>query len=899
MRRDLPDRFRKILRMFFLVVTSGIAGIAGKTTSPTAMRVPWSRHPEGVMRQWLVCGEFPSAPQQDGLDEDYLGGEAGVHPREGMTQVRPDGSQAVWTFVDAPADVVNLLSVFPHRPQAHVVAYAYTTLFRPAAGKALFLIGSDDGCKVWVNGAPVLERHVTRDLRPDSDRVEVTLAAGVNTVLLKIAQAQGGWGFTLRVQEMPDPLRSAPGKPNHTDSLAPAVSASQELLTVATDAAWTARRFGMPIKLTVIGVGGRVWESRQAMRGMRLQLDAARWPTGPYEIRCQATGSDGYPMIGHTLWYHGDALDAVKQLVATAPTAQLATTAPEMLHAILAAMLTVRLGEMATVERIPANRQQAICAILMEYAELLQDAQDHADGFVRLAYRDEVDDSPQFCRVYLPPDYTPTRTWPLVVNLHGKVTENPPYSSMGGMERRFDATADRYAVIMLYPYGRGNAFYEGVGEQDVLRCIAMAKQRFAVDDDRVYLTGYSMGGAGTWHVGTHHPELFAALGPIFGGREFRVTSDPKTLAQLSPTALYRLERLKSSVVNAESLFTTPVFVNQGAVDKTVPVGISRYGAGLLQQWGYQIRYWEHPGKGHRAPLGCEDTLMEWLLAQRLVAHPRQVRIRSGELRTAAAHWVRIDQRENPADFMYVDAEIVGPNRIRLDTQNVLQVTLTPGDALIDSNTPVTVTWNDKIEIIPATAAMTLRAPGYTPVLRSKRPELEGPVADIFLTPFAIVQGTIAPDPAMRQACERAAQAVATQWETEQHWRPRYFLDTELTHADAAKYSLLLIGGPSENLIASELAGQLPLQVTPTRITIGTRAVSVHDAAVQLIYPHPLNADRYVLVRTATSPAGMKFCDKLSADLDFSIADGVKTPWVAAGYFDNAWQIATKYVEWGR
>jgi len=46
---------------------------------------------------------------------------------------------------------------------------------------------------------------------------------------------------------------------------------------------------------------------------------------------------------------------------------------------------------------------------------------------VRLAWRDDVDDSPQFARAHLPPDYDPAREWPMVVVLHGYNPDNPPY----------------------------------------------------------------------------------------------------------------------------------------------------------------------------------------------------------------------------------------------------------------------------------------------------------------------------------------------------------------------------------------------------------------------------------------------------------------------------------------
>ena len=66
----------------------------------------------------------------------------------------------------------------------------------------------------------------------------------------------------------------------------------------------------------------------------------------------------------------------------------------------------------------------------------------------------------------------------------------------------------------MEPHGRGNTSYLGLGDQDVMRVIKLAKERFNIDPDRIYIKGDSMGGWGTWAVGTRHPDVFAAIAPI-------------------------------------------------------------------------------------------------------------------------------------------------------------------------------------------------------------------------------------------------------------------------------------------------------------------------------------------------------------------------------------------------
>ena len=70
---------------------------------------------------------------------------------------------------------------------------------------------------------------------------------------------------------------------------------------------------------------------------------------------------------------------------------------------------------------------------------------------------------------------------------------------------------------MLTPYGRGeSAGYYGIAEADVLRAMDHVQRAYHVDEDRVHLTGLSMGGGGTWHIGLRYPDRFASISPVCG-----------------------------------------------------------------------------------------------------------------------------------------------------------------------------------------------------------------------------------------------------------------------------------------------------------------------------------------------------------------------------------------------
>jgi dienelactone hydrolase len=884
-----------------VILTAAAAAQTGPAAAPKLkdeMRLPWTRQESSrCIRTWLLLGEFPN-PARKGLDTDYLtsqGGEAKIVPAAGMTHQRPDGTTAAWKEFTSPVDIVDLTTTFPGRPGADVVAYAYTTVERPAAGKALLSLGSDDGVAIWLNGQRVFYNPASRGASPDQDQVEVDMQAGTNRLLLKVDQSSGGWGFVLRVLDAGGVRRAAP----LAARLIPSDPGTVILASnPGTDPAQTAR-------FEVMRAGGKIVAVESARRGEQVAFNSAKWPDGAYDVRVTVQDWQGKYDRAFLTIYKGDAQAAATRLIETAPKAPVAT--PEQGHHAM-------LAEMAK-DRI-ASGSRNLPNVLLEFEELQQQIQGgpgpvHSSGFVRLAYQDDVDGSTQFCRAYLPATYDPAKRWPLVIWLHGFNGENPVYWKWWWADTRHMPLAERHDIVYVEPHGRGNTSYNGIGDRDVMRCIDLAKQRFKIDDDRVYLTGQSMGGGGTWVVASRHPGMFAAIAPVFGGFDYHIFLSEDQLAKLTPRERAQNER-QSSYVQSESLLNTPIYVNHGDADPSVDVEQSRYAVRMLQRWGYDIRYREHPGKGHGG-LGNDDEAIDWLLRYKRNPNPAHVRVRAADLKDAAAYWLRIDQRAGGRDIMAADAEAVGPNAIRLDTANVVAVTLSPGAPLVDPARPLRVSWNGAPArtVTLEKGRVTLFAEGYSRAPGEKSARVAGPIGDALTGPFAVVVGTVSSDAGLRELCSRKAQAIADFWSASQHQPVRLYKDVEIPEADLARYSLLLIGGPDANAVTRKLAASLPLRISGGEVVIAGRTFEAPDAAVTMIHPNPLNPERYVVVTTSTSPAGMNFFSPLGNEMtqfDYVIVDGAvpnahrgrtaEKVRLAAGLFDRNWKIDDKLLDRG-
>ena len=860
------------------------------------MRMPWKRGGDTFLRLWLIAGPFPG-----GLETDCLrgqGGEAHLQPVDGQEQKKADGSTVRWHFQKSWGDDVTFDDATGSTEPA--VDYAFTRVPRSGAGRTMLSVGSADGIRLWLNGKLVLSRDGLRSSTPDEDQVEVEMNPGENSLLVKVpAQSK----FCARLLE---PGTVLTRKAEIGPSL---VKLSADGFTLKTDIG-SERTAIDAVKIEVIQPGGEVVFNSSAPRGARLEVDARDWPEGPYEVRCSTHTFTGLLYATHLPWYKGEFLPKAKELAAVAAAADASKPEGFTLR-MLAAMVEDRLG--CKLSEVKGNPWRKVHSPLMEYEEMMLErrgtpARIRPHGFVRLAYVDEVDGSPQYCRAYLPPEYDPAKKWPLVIQMHGYNPANPGYVRWWGADERHSGINTEFSnhqgVIYMEPHGRGNTQYLGMGDNDVQRVIAEAKRLFNVDEDRIYLTGDSMGGWGTWNVATRHPDMFAAIAPVFGGTDYHAQMSEEDLAGLTPRDRFFSEK-QSSWSMADGLLNIPIYVHHGDADQAVNVEYSRWGVRLLQRWGYDVRYHEYPGRSHEALESQNGNLnIEWFLQHRRNPNPRHVRLRSAELRNASAYWVHVRQSASPLAFMAVDAEIVDGNELRLDTENILDIELTPSTALVDTAKPVNVVWNGAArEVRLEGGKVHLAAAGYRPAALHKNGRLPGSIADFAVTPFAVVIGTISKDPGMVTLCHAKASVFIENWREWQKQEPRVFADTAIGEAEMAKYSLLLVGGAEANKVTARLADGIPVRISADRISIDGRDFPVKDAALQMIYPHPLNPERYVWIAAGTSTNGMYFNElnpQRLYDWDYVIRDGLIPAYqqrtsmldtrIVSGMFDSNWRF---------
>lgn len=185
----------------------------------------------------------------------------------------------------------------------------------------------------------------------------------------------------------------------------------------------------------------------------------------------------------------------------------------------------------------------------------------------------------------------PEKGWPLVVFLHGAGERG---TNLNDVKRhgppKLIADGKNIPAIVVAPQCPPDETWDPHLVKALTDKIVQSQK---VDTSRVYLTGLSMGGFGTWATAVEYPETYAAISPICGGVGIRILS----LGKLSKT---------------------PCWIFHGEDDSVVPADFGRQAAAALEKAGAPVKLTLYPGVGHDSWTRTYDDpeFWKWLLAQK-------------------------------------------------------------------------------------------------------------------------------------------------------------------------------------------------------------------------------------------------------------------------------------------
>jgi dienelactone hydrolase len=556
------------------------------------------------------------------------------------------------------------------------------------------------------------------------------------------------------------------------------------------------------------------------------------------------------------------------------------------------------------------------------YAERLAAGEDPwkgRTGALTKAYRSEIDGTLQPYGLYVPESYDPAKPWPLVVGLHGSGSNHLLHRrrlfGLGNEPGEGDYEAIRkehplpdVGFLVLAPYGRGeSAGYNGIGEADVLRAMDHVQRAYNVDPDRVHLTGLSMGGGGTWHIGLRYPDRFASISPVCGVADLDLMPWTTGWGALDKE-LMSLTGYSRLVENASNL---QVFVFHGDEDDAVSVVASRRMMEAFEKAGLtgHAHYFELPGVTHFSwDFAYRDAALFRRVADiRRDPFPERVVYSTFSPRYSKAYWLRIDRIDRGLVLARLEGtQKAGAFDVSTDNLSAFSILLAP--AIAPAGKPIEVKVNGKSVFRGAPKGDVLsfaggkgswkrtdpwRGPAQGPPDHAEASSRGGSLAQY--GPHVYVYGTLGDD-ATTAASKTTAETLAD-WGPGVRARWRVLADTEVTPELMSTSDLVLVGTSATNRVLAALVG-LPLHQDASGTYASGRKVAGPAASYRLLYPNPGATHHRILVYGGASPAALErfrpprvrttprafsqFADYLVVGEDGSV--------VLEGYFEDGYTI---------
>ncbi len=669
--------------------------------------------------------------------------------------------------------------------------------------------------------------------------------------------------------------------------------------------------------------------------GFVLSASAASKPAPPY----QPTDDEKQQIRAKA----GELASALKQLAAKKPDAALLADV-EVYHKAAEWILRYADEEFYS-KRYVADALAALDRGLARAKELAANKPSWPAQKGRLvrAYRSRVDGSVQPYGLIIPDSYDGKKPVRLDLVLHGRggTLNEVSFIASHDADAKSKPVPPEQNYITLEVFGRVNNAYRWAGETDVFEALASVQQRYNIDAKRIVLRGFSMGGAGAWHLGLHYPDKWAA---VEAGAGFTDTKKYAKLSDLPPwqeTTLHIYDA-EDYALNA---FNVPLVAYAGEDDPALRCTTAMREA--LEREGFKFKpdglNWlttdlraiflvgpKTPHRWHPESKAASDKFINEAVAGGRQS-PTRVRFVTYTTRFNLCFGFTIAALEKQYQRAEVDAEQVAPRKgFRVKTSNVSRLTISvllEGlDLAIDGQSfhfhaARTASIRDHTTATPKPQPFRFskdkpsqitfeRRDGKWSLLANsdntfamrKRHGLQGPIDDAFMEPFLCVRPTGAPNHALANDGAKARlELFAKEFPKWMRGDVQVKDDTAITKDDIANQNLILFGDPSSNKLIAQIADKLPIKWTKDTITLGGKTFSAADHVLVMIYPNPLNPSRYVVLNSGHTFGEKEFRgtnallfprlgDYAVLKLTKSAAGDVSEEVALAGLFDEQWEL---------
>lgn len=567
-------------------------------------------------------------------------------------------------------------------------------------------------------------------------------------------------------------------------------------------------------------------------------------------------------------------------------------------------------------EAIDVKKIGSLHAAGMERAKQLADGKPGwLTGIAPRGYLSRIDNSVQPYALSVPRNYKPgdKKKYRVDIFCHGRGEDMLEAKMIGDKVPPAD---DKFIV---HPYGRYCCANKFAGEMDVHEILDSLRRQYPIDDDRIVLTGFSMGGGAVWHLSVHYSDQWVATSPGAGFCEIKIYQKLAEKGELEKMPWWEqtLFHWYDAPDYARNLMNVPLIAYAGTEDPQQQSGTimekvcADLGFKMQRIWGEKVGHKYEP----KAKAELDKRLDEYAAKGRNPA-PDHVILETWTLRYNKMFWITADALESHWQRTTIDAKIkAGVVTINSKNTTALTIHFSAGQCPLKGNPTIEID-GDKLST-PAVAAdgswnvVLVKTGGHWVVdpqkkmdvfQLAKRHALQGPIDDAFLDRFIMVRPTGKPmhEATAKWAKEELDHAVL-QWHRIFRGEAMVKSDADISENDIASSNLILFGDPASNKILAKIADKLPIKWDNKQIIAAEgRKFDAGTHALIAIYPNPLNPTKYIVLNsgfTFREDANATNSRQIPILPDYAIVDVTTPPnahspgkIVNAGFFGEHWEL---------
>ncbi len=380
--------------------------------------------------------------------------------------------------------------------------------------------------------------------------------------------------------------------------------------------------------------------------------------------------------------------------------------------------------------------------------------------------------------------------------------------------------------------------------------------KLSLDRDRIYLFGLCADGISATAMALHYPDQFAAC----------IWTTGNSYRHLSGNAL-----------------NLPLYFG---MDNDL-VSYSTFATKCFQYYG--CKHFRMPKEGEIKFTDVREK------------RPQRILYAIDSLDNPGAYWVTIEGRKDENFTATIDASVKG-EALHVKTKNVEAYSLDLEKAPVDSNRPIEIIENGKSLGCVTQSVFVRRPEPYGKATYIKSKFIHGPVRDVFREPYAVVWGSHTEDKKFSQESLELAKALSK--------GAPCFADTNMPSELVDTHNLIVVGTPESNQWLSRIDKELPVRFKGGQIVANGKLYGGSHVGLILIYPNPINPDKYVVVFSGMSAVAMANVSKAYSEMNaaqssdviyssdvgiFEVADDGGIRWHVMERFNTLWNW---HKEWG-